>query len=441
MRPTMKTKRRFPTVATSDDATDQYSTLWTTSLPGDLLLLVAWHVLAGDFLDYIRFRAVCKLWRNGTMCPRGRGVVDPRFHPRRWIMFPEGHGLHPGHNKLRNHLRFLNLDTGTFVRVKLPLFRDHCILDSVDGLLLLQRDQDAIVRLLHPFTGDLADLPPLSDLHTQLRRYKYNFQTEGDRWFFLTLGMFAVVSCDANAGTITVMILFYRVKRLAFATTQDTQWTLPSWEVPPYAAPLAFHGKIYMVQYPTSDGSLVFQIDPPPQAGSPPPPPKLVAKCPKDKLYDGYSLVECDSEILLIGHTDNSRSHILIYKLKDIMLERFVPVTSIGDRALFLLDTSLSVSTKAMPMVMAETIVYKEPRMRNYAQYHLGTGTRSPAVDECGIRGYDPGPRSLIQHIITCCIRSAWNKGVMYSFKEADRDGWLIWKVKRKFRHWVIAQN
>uniref|UniRef100_A0ACD5WA40 Uncharacterized protein n=1 Tax=Avena sativa TaxID=4498 RepID=A0ACD5WA40_AVESA len=435
MQPAKKTRRRCPAVATSDDATGEYSSLWTTSLPGDLLLLVAWHVLAGDFLDYIRFRAVCRQWRDGTMCPRGRGVADPRFHPRRWLMFPEGHGLHPGHNKLRGHLRFLNLDTGIFVRLKLPHFRDHCILDSVDGLLLLQRDHDAAVFLLHPFTGDLAELPPLSTLLPQLQSYRSSFCV--DNWFFISLGMLATVSCDADAGTITVMILFYRVKVLAFATTKDKQWTLPSWDVPPYAAPLAFHGKIYMVQYPTYDGSLVFQIDPPPQAGLPPPPPKLVATCPVEELYDGYHLVECDSKILLAGYTDSSRSAVVIYKLEDIMLERFVPVTSIGDHALFLLNTSLSVSTKATPTVMAETVVFEGPSTEPmYMQYHLGTGTWCPAVDESGARGYDPGPRSLIQHIITCCIRSAWNKGLICSVKEEDKDGWLIWKVKRKFRHW-----
>jgi len=51
------------------------------SLPGDLVRLVASRVLAGDLLDYVRFRAVCTGWWSGAACPRGRGFADPRFHP------------------------------------------------------------------------------------------------------------------------------------------------------------------------------------------------------------------------------------------------------------------------------------------------------------------------------------------------------------------------
>jgi hypothetical protein len=47
------------------------------------------------------------------------------------MLFPEGHDLYPGHSKLRGYVRFFNLSTGAFVRVRLPLFRDHYVLDSV----------------------------------------------------------------------------------------------------------------------------------------------------------------------------------------------------------------------------------------------------------------------------------------------------------------------
>jgi hypothetical protein len=76
----------------------------------DLVSLVGWRVLAGDLLDYVRLRAVCTHWRSSLVCPLGRGVLDQRFHPRRWMMLPEGHGLHPGDGKKR----FFNPSTGSF---------------------------------------------------------------------------------------------------------------------------------------------------------------------------------------------------------------------------------------------------------------------------------------------------------------------------------------
>lgn len=425
-------KRRHSMVVTSDDVTVvPYNSPWASSLHADLLLLVAWRLLDGDLMDYVRLRAVCKNWRYVTICPRGRGITDPRFHPRHWMMLPEGHGFHPGHYKLGGFVRFLNLDTGTLVRVKLPLLKNHCILDSVNGLLLLKRDEDTAIRLLNPFTSDIVELPPLSTLLTQVVK-----QPEDQRWYYITHGMSATVFSN-NAGTTTVMIILHRFSRLAYATSQDKQWTMASWDLPLNMNVLLCQGKIYLVQFPASHGSQVLQIDPPLHAGSPPSQPKLIATCPTNKLVYGYHLVECESNILLVCHTDNSRSPILIYNLENIIMERFTPVRSIGKHALFLGERTLCVSSKALPTIMAETVVYKEPREHRFVQYHLSSGTWSAPVDECGIYGCSPGPHSLIHHIITCCIHRAWNKGLIYSETEAYKPGWLTWKVKRKFRHWV----
>jgi hypothetical protein len=83
------------------------------------------------------------------------------------MMFAGGHGLYPGHENLCEHVRFLNLDLGIFVRVRLPLFTDHCVLDSVEGLLVLQRDKDTASRLLNPFIGDIVEPPTLMSIAMQ----------------------------------------------------------------------------------------------------------------------------------------------------------------------------------------------------------------------------------------------------------------------------------
>ncbi|XP_037458952.1 uncharacterized protein LOC119329953 [Triticum dicoccoides] len=213
-----KHRRRRPTVhhassGVSPGAGTAAPSPWA-SMNQDLIRLITWLVLAGDLLDYVRFRAACRHWRSSTVCPRGRGVVDPRFHPRRWMMFPEGHGLHPSHTRLRGYVRFLNLDTGRFVRAKLPAFKDHCVLDSVDGLLVMHRDEDTAVRLLHPFTSDVVDLPRLVTLapHIDLR------------------GVCASVSVSA-AGVVTVFLALHRMGRVAIPTSRDQQWHMSTWHI------------------------------------------------------------------------------------------------------------------------------------------------------------------------------------------------------------------
>ncbi|KAI5009462.1 hypothetical protein ZWY2020_011599 [Hordeum vulgare] len=147
------------------------------SLPADLACLVGWRVLARDLLDYVRFRAVCSYWRSATASPRGHGITDPRFHPRRWMLLPEGHGLHPAGKK-----RFFNLSTGVFVRPRLPLLVDHLLLCPVEGLLLLQgqHGNGNTLLLLHPFTGDVAELPSVAFLKKSLRAQQDPHRTFDD---------------------------------------------------------------------------------------------------------------------------------------------------------------------------------------------------------------------------------------------------------------------
>ncbi|KAM0887129.1 hypothetical protein ACQ4PT_029273 [Festuca glaucescens] len=156
-----------------------------TSLHADMVRLIGWRVLAGDLPDYVRFRAVCVHWRSSTVCPRGQGIADPRFHPRRWRISQEGHGLGPDDDRKR----FFNLSTGASVCLRLPLLADHVILQSVEGLLLVRRKGPGRgdVRLLNPFTGDaaVAELSPFIPYGTS---YPFTLWTEDGRtsttWYY-----------------------------------------------------------------------------------------------------------------------------------------------------------------------------------------------------------------------------------------------------------------
>ncbi|CAL4935097.1 unnamed protein product [Urochloa decumbens] len=394
-----------PAAAGTSDVSTSRSP-WASSLPDDLVRLVASRLLSGDLLHYVRFRAVCRPWRSGTASPGGRGVVEPRFHPRRWMMFPEGDGIYPGHPNLHGYVRFFNLDTGAFVRAHIPLFQDHCVLDSYEGLLVLQRDHDTAIRLLNPLTGDILDLPPLSTLLPQMRQQF----TKG----FRAQKRLSLLRCLSTAatftdGVVTVMLAIERFFCVAVATSQDQQWTVSTWYYAIGRPLLSAQGKTYVVYETSVEKTLeIFQMDTPlPNEGLQEP--KLIATCTRDKLRRPLSFVECDSEILVIGrNNDIPIPSILVYKLADLVMETYIPVTSIGDKAIFIQERALVASTKAVPTVMGDTIACT--RSMKLVQYHLSSGTWLQTMDQCSLLGIEElGPCSLIQHIITCCSRAHWS--------------------------------
>ncbi|CAL5005265.1 unnamed protein product [Urochloa decumbens] len=308
-----KRPRRQRTVA--DDAAPRDDTSPWASLHEDLISLIAWRVLAGgDLLDYVRFRAACRHWRSSAACPRGCGIADRRFHPRRWMLFPEGHGLHPGHGKLRGHVRFFNLSTGDFVQVgtTTPLPASSTL-----------------------STGDILDFPPLNTLLSLL----------GEKWhYFRSIGAASInVSAD---GVISVMIvgsLPAANSKVVFATSRDQQWRVSSWYLYRKFSPLSFQGKLYAVcdSEKLAGGREVLEIDPPRLEGTKEPwvpQPRSMAKCP----------------ILVVARSFGKPLTISVYRLADLMLGRNnVLVTGIGGDALFMgYSRNLCVRSKAFPTIV-----------------------------------------------------------------------------------------
>uniref|UniRef100_J3MQ44 KIB1-4 beta-propeller domain-containing protein n=1 Tax=Oryza brachyantha TaxID=4533 RepID=J3MQ44_ORYBR len=344
------------------------------------------------------------------------------------MLFPEGHGLYPGHGKLRGFVRFFNLSTGAFARVRLPTFKDHCVLYSVEGILLLQRDHGTAICLLHPFTGDILDFPPLDTM----LRYVSSLLV-GDKWY--RLRDIRVASINVRAGqAVSLMIFSQGMMQIAFATSGEQQWKVSSWCFNQYVSPLPFQGKLYVVHH-------YAQIDPPQLEGPEPwlPPPRLITKCPActPQATFCYHLVECDTVILLVSlrvgvdyHGINRTS---VYRLADLMLGRTVRVTYIGGNALFMGFTNLCVRSKAFPTVVGDTIVFFDHHYNYLAPYHLSSGTSLPAPSDGSISTREfaiPSPFSIIYHIYTCCYRDQWNKGQI-RFGGGGSKGW---RVKRKWR-------
>jgi hypothetical protein len=77
---------------------------------------IAERVLSNDYVDLLRFRAVCRAWRAGSAHLRARGALDRRFHPRRWVLLPCAFASLP-------RRLFLNVVTGEPVVLVLPDLR------------------------------------------------------------------------------------------------------------------------------------------------------------------------------------------------------------------------------------------------------------------------------------------------------------------------------
>ncbi|EER96557.2 hypothetical protein SORBI_3002G167200 [Sorghum bicolor] len=374
------------------------------SLAPDLVELIGWRrALAGDQQDYVRFRAVCSHWSESTIRPH---IRDPCFHPRRWMMLPEGHGLYPGHPDLRGFVRFLNLSTGALVHAHLPLLDDHAIIDSVDGLLLLYHDRDTVMRLLHPLTGEVVDLPPLASLLPQMETLQ--FCPKGPNRRGLLMNPYASVSVSSQ-GTVTVMLTFTCLDRVAYATDADGFPHFP----------------------------LLMKI----------------AEYPFDRISIILNLVECGSEVLLLSWEDESCIDLAVYRLADLALRsfavgRFLPITSTGNSALVIGERCLCVllsPNKWLPSVSPNSVICARkpqsgPNAGEYVfeQYSLGTGMWTPASDGHIVEMLLPSPHEFTHHIFTCCYRRYWNKGLMFSAGPEPK--WLIKQEQRfgqPFRHMV----
>ncbi|WVZ62103.1 hypothetical protein U9M48_011888 [Paspalum notatum var. saurae] len=149
-------------------------------------------------------------------------------------------------------------------------------------------------------------------------------------------------------------------------------------------------------------------------------------------------LVECDSEILAVGSTDHYRSHLVVFRLADLLLERpaAVPLTSIGDHCLFFGMRSLAVSAKGLPSVAGNSIILCVSIKDRLMQYNLGDSTLSPACDGDIVCRPPPSPHSIVHHLVTCCYCYFCNKGLIYCSMTKPS-----WGMKRKWPFSLLSED
>ncbi|KAM3364951.1 hypothetical protein ACQJBY_014988 [Aegilops geniculata] len=280
--------------------------------------LIAERVLAFDVADYLRFRAVCRPWRQCSTEPRTHGGLDRRFHPWRWVLLREPLAA-------PNRRCFLNSFTGEFIQVDIPELLDHELLAvTPEGLLVLLHDHNH-VRLLNPLTRHLTGLPPLTTLLPSKDHVKLTHFNIDD---FLATGS-GIASDDS-----TVVLCFNRFCMLGMAKPGDDHWILQKYNHDGFTVtPLMFAGRFYHVNF---DGVMALQI-------CPDQPPRLEVAANLNMhvspISQGLHLVNSCGDLMLIHRqivplTSRNKScyRYNMYQV-DLDTRTLFPVKSLGGRA------------------------------------------------------------------------------------------------------------
>ncbi|KAL6601359.1 hypothetical protein ACP70R_044579 [Stipagrostis hirtigluma subsp. patula] len=377
------------------------------SLHADLAGLISARVLAADALDHMAFRAVCAQWRASAPRAHDPTLRDARLRPRGWVALCDGDGVRPAD---ACEVALLNTATGRCVRARLPELRGHRIVGFTDGLLILLHKATTAVRVLHPFTGAAVDLPPLAAVFTGLVRNQH----------FRAWMRAAVCLSQTSPDSIAVVAWFPTSPVVVVAEP-----SFPSWHVVnrrlPLAAAAPFEGRLYGV---VSSRREVVQVYP--ERRSP-----VVAHIPDYSIPQAhlFFLVESGERlVLVVRHFDvGSRQPqswacwaFALFEVDTGGEQRgLAPVSSLGDRALFLGgDRCVSVSHGDLPSISRDAIYFHHDHPDPVVMYSVASGafvrtsTLSVTHDYSKIIRPSVRPFTLADHLLTYCYHRHWRTNV-----------------------------
>ncbi|XP_052160158.1 uncharacterized protein LOC127777595 [Oryza glaberrima] len=387
---------------------------WPNLFP-DLVLEISGRLLSLDVAEYLRFRAVCKPWRDLTDDPRASGALDSRFRPRDWMVL----AITPEAGPRR---RLLNLATAASIGVYLPALSAHCYMCSTDGLLVLFDRTTRAIRLLDPLTGVLTDFPAftISNVIAAVPPVKPEYISAVFRnlpWGGTNPNAIDGAGIDDSTSPPTLLLcLRNSLSNIIFAKPGDEHWTLvsqgdaffPQYEREGkvhYHSLQSFQGHCYVT---TPEGSVyVVQLSPMPRLA------KIILEqydvCPY--RYRHLSFVR--SFLATFGdchghHGGHQRMLMVRYWVNienfggraaykrtqlhtvrdfagpvtgrievlevDIARRRLVPMSGLGCHAVFLGTTHcVVVSTKMFPSIAADAVYlsYMMQFHHNFSIYHI----------------------------------------------------------------------
>ncbi|XBH71194.1 hypothetical protein VPH35_098694 [Triticum aestivum] len=219
-----------------------------TSLHPDITSLIAERLLAEDMTEYMRFRFVCSHWRASTVSPRDATLAARRFHPRGWVALCDGNGVRPVEDAA---ITFFHTATSRVSRLSLPGLRRHRIVGFTDGLLIVLDTRAAVIRVVHPFTRVVVELPHLATfIHCVLSKQE-SFTMDSFVWMNATV-------CVAGPSSIAVVIWFPNMPLVICAQPGDKGWKIIHTNIQ-FSNTLPFNGGLYGV---TRAGRQLVQVYP-----------------------------------------------------------------------------------------------------------------------------------------------------------------------------------
>ncbi|CAM0952346.1 unnamed protein product [Alopecurus aequalis] len=340
------------------------------SLPSDLVRSVGDLLLATNDIDcYLDMRAACRSWRSATA--KQHRAANLRLRPRRWVMLDEG-----DHNV--DGRLFVNVSTGRFLRRRcIPLLRDHFLVTTSDGLLVLgdrNRPYYGTARVLNPLTG-----------------LSVSFAVE------VPHGVSGPEFAAVGGSSEPTLVFFVdhgeecgdEVLCADPTSERFREQSLPGTVAP--ASVVAYAGDVYVA---CDNGAVYRGVGRVKRWHSEP----IIAADTSPEAAKAWMwaacccLVESDGELLLVRRSRGS-SDVFKVDFERKALER---VESIGGRALFLGDRCLSVNADKLPSVDGGSVYYTDGAQNIY-RYDMKDGIEEE------IPGFRARPFTLLQLLLAYC--------------------------------------
>jgi hypothetical protein len=395
-------KRRMEAPAPAPEERD-----WT-SLHPDITRLIAERLLDEDVAEYIVFRAVCTHWRSSTPSPRDPTLADRRFHPRGWVALCEGTGVRPVDEEA---ITFFHTSTGRVRRLHLWELQGQRIVGFTDGLILLLDTCTAFLRVLHPFTRVVVQLPSLSRFFHLVLSKQASFKMDTFVWLNAAV-------CVASPSSIAVVVWFPNMPVVICAEPSSEHWGILHSHIQ-FTNTLPFSGRLYGV---TRAGRQLVQIYPLLRKHVNP----VVAEVPKDLGHPQnccYYLVESmGAMVVAVVHkiSGGSSCAFTVFKV-DLQSQELTRVPNLRDQALFLNnDRCLSISANNFPSISSNSIYIALPKAYKPVVHSLNDGSFERLSKLCRehdrpdmIRMY-VRPFTLADHLLTYCHHREWTRGLMF---------------------------